>query len=58
MNSFASGLIHPLDFKGTEGERAKVIEQIKIDVKKNVQPDWNGRSIDASNDGKRRAKFF
>ena len=34
MNSFASGLIHPLDFKGTEGERAKVIEQIKIDVKK------------------------
>jgi len=34
MNSFASGLIHPLDFKGTEREKNKVIEQIKIDVKK------------------------
>ncbi len=33
MNSFVSGLIHPLDFKGTEGEKSKVIEQIKVDVK-------------------------
>jgi len=33
MNSVASGLIHPLDFSGTKGEKAKVIEQIKEGVK-------------------------
>lgn len=34
IGSMASSIIHPLDFKGTEGEKTKVIAQIKTDVKK------------------------
>lgn len=33
LTSTAASLIHPLDFKGTEEEKAKVIEQIKASVK-------------------------
>lgn len=34
MNVFASDFVHPLDFKGTEAEKEKVIEYIKKNVKK------------------------
>ncbi len=33
FNAFSYELIHPLDFKGTDDEKAQVIEQIKSSVK-------------------------
>lgn len=33
LSGFASGLTHPLDFKGTDEEKTKVIAQIKAVVK-------------------------
>ncbi|PFG54143.1 hypothetical protein ATG98_3347 [Marinobacter sp. LV10R520-4] len=33
LSSSASSLIHPLDFKGTEDEKANVIAQITVSVK-------------------------
>ncbi len=33
LNSLANGLVHPLDFNGSEDEKQKVISQIKESVK-------------------------
>ena len=33
LSSFAADLVHPLDFTGTNEEKVKVIEQIKVRVR-------------------------